>query len=393
MAVWLLALQCLPWLLLVVVVPLLLVRRLRLSSFAPLPAGKAPFVSVIVPARNEADNISACLATLFASSYPAFEIIVVDDGSTDGTHEIVRILEQHGGGKLTLVTGAPLPEGWMGKPWACWQGYERAKGELLLFTDADTRHDDMLLGHAVGALHARKSDLVSILPRQLMVTFWENMIQPQIFTLLSMRYHDLERINRTRKPRHGIANGQFILVTREAYDAIGGHQSLKHEVVEDQRFAQRMIEEGRRIFVAYADDVMETRMYRSLSGIVEGWSKNIAIGSRNAAPAWLGPAVPWLIVAFLALIWVAPPATLITSFFYPIGAAARAWSIVATSFSLIFWLLMLAWMRVPLPYAAGYPLGAIMTAWLVARSALKGSSVEWRGRRYEMTTSGTSHSP
>lgn len=377
-------LLALPWLLLALLLPLRLLGRARLSRFAPPPPESAPLVTAIVPARNEAANISVCVASLLNSVYPRLEIVVVDDGSTDGTGDIVRILAEHAGGRLRLVEGAPLPEGWLGKPWACWQGVQHARGELLLFTDADTRHEDALLGHAVGALQERQADMVSLLPRQLMLTFWERLILPHIFTILFMRYHDLERVNRTRNPRDVIANGQFILIRRDAYERTGGHNALRGEVVEDQKLAQRLIRDGGRLFVAHSAAMMETRMYRSLGGIVEGWSKNLALGSRSAAPAWIAPAIPWLIALWLVGAWVVPPTTLLLSLLAGVGRSLYGWSLAATVFSLGFWLVMLAVLRVPLRYAPWFPMGAFVAALLFVRSALRGTRVEWKGRSYDV---------
>jgi chlorobactene glucosyltransferase len=377
-------LYALPWLLLALSVPALLVRRTRVTMFEPPAADASPLVSVIVPARNEAANISICVASLLNSVYPRLEIIVVDDGSVDGTGDIVGILADHADGRIRLIEGEPLPAGWVGKTWACWQGAREARGELLLFTDADTRHEDVLLGHAVGALQQRGADLFSVLPRQVMVTFWERLILPHIFTILFMRYRNLDRVNTTRNPRDVIANGQFILIRRAAYDAVGGHEALRGEVVEDQRLAQRIVESGRRVLVAHSETLMETRMYRSLAGIVEGWSKNLALGSRRAAPAWIAPAVPWLITLFLLIVWLVPPVTLLVSMLTAFGGTAYGWSLSASLFSLGFWLAMLAALRVPLGYAFGYPLGAGIAAMLFVRSALRGSRIEWKGRQYDV---------
>ncbi|MGH7448350.1 MAG: glycosyltransferase, partial [Longimicrobiales bacterium] len=249
----------LPWVVLLLIMPLMLLRRPRLSSFAPPPPADAPLVSIIVPARNEAVNISVCLASLLNSVYPTFEIIVVDDDSSDGTGDIVRILADHAEGRVQVVDGEALPAGWLGKPWACWQGYRRAKGQLLLFTDADTRHEEMLLGRAVGGLLTRDAAMVSVMPRQAMIGLWERLILPHFFAMISLRYMHLERVNRTRSPRDVIANGQFILIRRDAYEAIGGHEAMWNELVEDQRIAQSLVAAGRRILIAHAEDLMETR--------------------------------------------------------------------------------------------------------------------------------------
>lgn len=373
-----------PWLVLMLIMPIMLLRRPRLSSFPVPAAADAPLVSIVVPARNEAVNISVCLASLLNSVYPDFEILVVNDGSVDGTEEIVRILADHSDGHVKLVDGEPLPEGWLGKPWACWQGYLQSRGELLLFTDADTRHEDMLLSRAVGALHARQADMASVMARQVMIGFWERLILPHIFALISLRYMHLERVNRTRNGRDVIANGQFILIRREAYEAVGGHDAMRDEVIEDQRLAQRLVGAGRRIVLAHAEDLMETRMYRSLAGIVEGWTKNLALGSRRAAPAWIAPAVPWLAPLFVLLMWVVPPTLLVLTLVTGINGPIQGWSLAVTAISLVFWALAHAMQRVPLLYAVAYPAGALVTAWLFVRSAVRGQRVAWKGREYRL---------
>src|SRR5512138_164192 len=145
-----------------IVLPLLVRNRTRLEDVDSIRNDEGSLVSIVVPARNEAGNIGACVATLLDSAYPRREIIVVDDGSTDGTGDIARILAERGEGMVRLIESAPLPDGWVGKCWACWQGYEAARGDVLLFTDADTRHDEALLGHAVGALRATGASLLSV---------------------------------------------------------------------------------------------------------------------------------------------------------------------------------------------------------------------------------------
>jgi len=371
-----------PWVIAAVLIPLTLVKRSRIRRFPAPAAEDAPLVSVIVPARNEAHDISACLATLLASDYPRFEVIVVDDESRDGTAEIVRLIADRSDGRLRLVHGEPPPAGWIGKPWACWQGYHAARGELLLFADADTRHDDELLGHAVGGLQAAAADLVSLLPRQRMLTFWERIVLPQLFTMITLRYHNVDRINRSRRPRDVIANGQFMLFRRAAYERIGGHEAVRAEVVEDMALAQAVVAGGGRLELAHADDLMETRMYRSLHGISEGWTKNLAQGSRRAVPAWLAPVTPWLIALFMVAVWVVPPVLLGLSLFTAVGDSVRGWSLPAAVASAVCWMLVNAVLRAPPQHGLGFPLGATVVALLFVRSALRGQRVQWRGRRY-----------
>jgi chlorobactene glucosyltransferase len=373
----------LPWIAFALVVPLLLRFRPRLDRHPP-PQDDGPLVSIIVPARNEAENISTCVATLMNTCYPNREIIVVDDGSLDGTTDIARILAGRSAGAIHLVEGEPLPDGWIGKCWACWQGYRIARGELLCFTDADTRHDDDLLGHAVGALTATGADLVSVLPHQVMESFWERVVLPHIFTILSLRYRDLARVNRTRNPRDVIANGQFILIRRAAYERVGGHRALRQEVVEDLRLAQRVLEEGGRVYLAHAANLMETRMYRSLRGIVEGWSKNLARGARRTVDPWLGPAIPWILGLGILAFWTVPPALFLASLVLPGMGGIRSWALLVTFVSLLFWAYMNVRLRVPPLHAVFFPLGGLVAGALFLRSAVRGEQIRWKGRTYRL---------
>ena len=381
-----LLLTLLPWLAFVfIVAPLLYRRGARLVAYPPAESD-APSVSVIVPARNEAETVGACLALLMDSTYPRLEVILVDDQSDDGTAEVARALAERSGGELRVLEGAPVPDGWLGKPWACWQGYLASHGELLLFTDADTRHDSGLLARAVAALETERADLVSVLPRLLMRTFWERVIMPQVMVLLWLRYRDLGRIARARRPRDAVANGQYMLFRREAYEAIGGHEAVRGEVVEDLALAQRLVAAGRTVFLARAEELMETRMYRNLAEIVEGWSKNLAIGARATVDPWLRPILPWQLAATLLALWVAPPAALLGAIF-GLGSRLLAWAAAATSLSIAFWLAALKRFHAPIGYALAYPIGALLAAGLFARSAARGRRITWKGRAY--TTAGT----
>ena len=373
-----------PWIIAAVLIPFMLLRRSRIRGYPPPEAEDAPLVSVVVPARDEAHNIGACVATLLASDYPRFELIVVDDQSRDGTGEIVRVIAERSEGRLRLVDGATPPAGWYGKAWACQQGYAAARGELLLFVDADTRHDDELLGHAVGALEARGADLVSVLPRQRMLSFWERVVLPQLFTGITLRYHDVDRVNRTRRPRGAIANGQFMLFRRSAYERIGGHQAVRGEVVEDMALAQAVVAADGQLLLAHAEDLMETRMYRSLAGIIEGWTKNLAHGSRRAVHPWLAPVAPWLLAIFTLAAWVLPPVLLVLSLFGVVGAGVQGWALLVSAASVLCWMAVNVVLRAPPQHGLLYPLGATVIALLFLRSALRGDRVEWRGRRYSI---------
>jgi chlorobactene glucosyltransferase len=378
-----LLLQAAPWLAFPLLVPWLLRRRPNLRD-CTTTTGELPLVSIIVPARNEALNIGACLGSLLGSNYPNKEIIVVDDGSTDATGDIARALAEQTGSNLRVIDAGPLPDGWLGKSWACWTGYQHAQGELVLFTDADTRHGEALLAMAVGALQQMQASLISLLPRQLMESFWERVVLPHVFLSISLRYASANRVNRTRNPRQVLANGQFLLFDRSRYEQVGGHAAVRGEVVEDVALAQRLVGHGQRAILLHAHQDMETRMYRSLPGIIEGWSKNLARGVHLSLSPALANLVLWLAVPINLTLWVVPPFLLLASLFLDTGAALRAWAALASGGALLGWSYTHLHMRSGLSAAFLFPVGSLMASYIVARSALRGRHVEWRGRRYEV---------
>ena len=369
----------LPWAVMVLAAVSLHVRRPRLRTYAEATHG--PLVSVIVPARNEAANLGPLLSSLAKTTYGNREVIVVDDRSTDGTGDIVSAMLERTDGWLRLVEGQDLPPGWFGKPWACWQGYRAARGDVLLFTDADTRHEADLLGRTIAALEDQKADLLTIMPEQTLGSFWERSVMPHMLFMLGMRYRT-QHLNRTRNPLHVVANGQYIMMPRASYAAIRGHEAVKHEVVEDLRLAQTVVAAGRKLYVTHAEEFMRTRMYRSLRGILEGWTKNVAIGAGYSVHRAFGAAVPWLLVAFMVVGWILPPALLLVEAFAEVPDRLVAWALGATILSLAFWMLVNLRMRVPPLYALIYPVGAVVASIIVARSALRGTRVLWKGREY-----------
>ncbi len=369
-------LPALPWLAPFLALPKLARTEPNLSS---VPPSSGLLVTVVVPARNEAANLPTVVGSILASTYEPFELVVVDDRSTDETAAIAANLAS-ADARLRVIHGEPLPEGWYGKPWACLQGFRAARGDLVLFTDADTRHEPELLARAVGALRQTGADLVTVAPHQRCESFWERLVMPQIWLLLGIRYHP-GRVNAARRERDVIANGQFILTTREAYEAAGMHTAVKQEVAEDLALAQAYLRAGRRLHFVFADRLMETRMYRSLGELVEGWSKNMYLGGRRsfAGHPILQALVPVMITAPFGF-WLAPPgALLLTGGAGPVGGAALA----ATLASATFWMLVSYGMRIPLLYGLLYPLGAAMALMIAGRSIVRGGrKVVWRGRTY-----------
>ena len=346
--------------------------------------GLAPSVSVIVPARNEAINIIGCLRSLTASEYPDFEIIVVDDRSEDHTGELARSVPTGRAKRVLVLDGEPLPEGWLGKPWACHQAVRHASGEVLLFTDADTTHAPTLMNRSVAGLDEDGADLLTVAGRQLMETFWERLVQPHIFLLMLIRFPDFERVARNDRWRDAIANGQFLLFRRSAYEAIGGHIAVKDEVAEDLALAQHVKRAGLQLRVRSAQADLATRMYRSLGQLIEGWSKNIVMGGLQAFPVWLRPLVPPVSVAGGFVLWLAAPLVLLLAVAGLELPGAVPWGLTVYLLSAALWAHFTREMGAPFYYGLLYPLGAAVGSYIFLRAWIRGRTVEWKGRVYRL---------
>jgi glycosyltransferase involved in cell wall biosynthesis len=229
-----------------------------------------PTVSVIVPARNEEACLGTCLASLLGQAGVAFEIILVDDASTDRTREIAQSFPG-----VRVIAAPSLPTGWTGKNNALVAGAEKARGHWLLFTDADTTHLPGSLAGAVAEAQKHGSALLSYSPEQEVHSFWEKAIMPVVFAELAVTF----RPSLVSNPRSSAAaaNGQYLLISREAYDAIGGHGALASNLLEDVALARAVKAAGRKIYFRYGGDAVRTRMYRSFSQLIEGWTKNLAL--------------------------------------------------------------------------------------------------------------------
>ncbi|MFN8666137.1 MAG: glycosyltransferase [Gemmatimonadaceae bacterium] len=354
-------------------------------SLASLPRqapDPAPLLSVIVPARNEAVHIGDCVRAILASEYPALELIVVDDHSTDATARLARDAA-HGDARLTLVTPPPLPAGWLGKQWACHHGFLAARGAFLLFTDADVRHAPDLHARLVRASEAQRAALTSVAGFQETRTFWERVVQPYVFAILAQWYGGPGAVNRARDPRRKIANGQCLLFRRDAYEAFGGHVTVRGKAAEDLAFAQQMTARGQQVFLALGSEQMSTRMYASLRDIVEGWGKNVYSAGRETLPGGaVGQALARLLIPAPALLTLAPVVAAMAALS---GVAPAGWGAFGASASLA----LLAWhaaiareFRLSPPWALSVPLAALVYLYIAVRAVWRGDRVQWKGREY-----------
>jgi glycosyltransferase involved in cell wall biosynthesis len=234
-----------------------------------------PTVSVIIPARNEEACLGTCLESLVTQSGTAFEIIVVDDHSTDRTREIAASFAAVNADKVRVIEAGPLPEGWTGKNNAVSTGARTARGAWLLFTDADTVHLPGSLARALAEALGNGADMLSYSPEQIAVSFWEMATLPVIFAELARQYPP-KKVSDPASPV-AAANGQYILIRREVYDAVGGHAAIASEILEDVALARAVKASGRKIRFRYGADVVRTRMYRNFRQLCEGWTKNLAL--------------------------------------------------------------------------------------------------------------------
>lgn len=351
-------------------------------------AEEAPLVSILVPARNEALNIEACVGSLLAQDYPRFELIVLDDHSDDGTGDIVRRLGLQAGGDRRVISGEPLPVGWTGKGWACHQLSQAACGEFLFFTDADTTHVPGTVAAAVGAAREFRADLVSAWPRLITVTLGEKLIIPMILVLgmclyphwlvlLLQRYpHLAGRLPAIMRKSLGAANGQFMFFTRAGYNRIGGHAGLHDHLVEDVALGRAVAEhmgEGMRLYNCESLDFSTCRMYRSFGETWEGFTKNMRAAFEDSLAGFL-------------FIGTAHCCGFLLPFFF-LFAVPAARSLIVAQIAVIFLIRLIltvrfrtSWLSCLLhPIGEMLALGIGLNSW--RRLASKG--VQWKGRTYQ----------
>ena len=365
------------------------------KSRYPLP-DPIPKVSVIVPARNEEHNIEPCLTSLLAQDYPDLEIIVVDDQSHDRTPDILaRIKREHevtgdssrtNGTRLHILDGQPCPQDWAGKNHALHQGYKMARGDYLLFVDADTRAHPMLVRNAVGfALHSR-TGLLTLFHSCEFQCFWDSVVNSLIFYLALF-----QKVEEYNNPDHKAANshGPFLLFTRDAYEEIGGHEAIKAEVVEDLVLAERIKEKKKRLTWAIAPDLLASLPYPSLSDLRKGWGKVLfrAI-ERNPKLLYADIVSPLVLGLYLLLPWALLIALAVKGIIhggdpvlFAVASLALCQVLLVTASHRL--LEILFHLRPVYPYA--YPLGVLVLGWIQWEAVIRfltGKRVAWKGRHY-----------
>lgn len=366
--------------------------RTRPRQSGPLtsPAERSvslPVVSVIVPARNEEETIQRCVTSLLEQVYPAYEVIVVDDDSTDRTplllDEIARTHPQ--GAHLRVIHLRGLPAGWAGKPHALHAGAQEARGDFLLFTDADTWHAPQALATAVTRAEEKRLDLLSLGTTQELPSFWERVMMPMAHLGISMQYPP-DQVNDPDSPL-ALANGQYILLRRTVYERLGGYArpDLRATLLDDRDLAMLVKKQGYALEMADGRGLVHVRMYSNLRETWRGWRKNVFLGSRGGLPfvllQMLGlPMVA--IVPFLLPLWCWL-ASLISR--KPRAGEAALISTLELGPLLIYRNWLDRELRVPWYYALTHPLAGLLFTGILAQSTwriLTGRGVDWSGRNY-----------
>lgn len=330
-------------------------------------------MSVIVPARNEEASLGACLESLTSQTGVSFEIILVDDASTDRTRDVAQSFSS-----VRMVDAGPPPANWTGKNNAMAAGAKVAGGDWLLFTDADTVHLPCSLARAIVEANRHGASLLSYSPEQEVHGFWQKAVMPVIFAELAATYRP-SLVSDPRSPA-AAANGQYILIAREAYEATGGHAAVSGSLLEDVALAKVVKASGRRIFFRFGGDAVRTRMYRSFSQLREGWTKNLALLFSAPLRLALLRLTEFLLIAGGA---AAAVAALLRGHIKPAVAAAI---LAVTIYGFLLNRIRKAhfsWQATALS-----PAGLPIFAYLLLQSKLshKQGSVRWKGRTYGDTS-------
>ena len=331
-------------------------------------------VSVLIPARNEEGNIGNTVARLLAQQPPPRELIVLDDHSEDSTSQIA-VSAANNNQSFKIICGEPLPPGWMGKNWACHQLAEAARGDLLVFTDADVQWQPGALAALVQQMDALDADLLTVWPTQTTVTWGERLTVP-LMALTILGYLPVRLAHDTPYPSAAAANGQCMAFRRRAYAAVGGHAAVRGAIVEDIQLAQRTKAAGLHLRMADGNGLVACRMYASSADAIDGYTKNILAGHGGRVSLlllstlfhWLIFLFPWLWLIF-GPGWAAPGYPLWPLALVAAGVGARGLTAYATHQRVADALLM--------------PLSVLLMTWIAARAILwqwRYGGVKWKGR-------------
>ena len=336
-----------------------------------------PFISVLVPARNEERGIRECIDSLCNQVYSSYEVLVLDDGSTDSTPDILKELQEQYLDKLTIIYGASLPNAWVGKSHACYQLSMKAKGEYLLFTDADTIHSPYSLLSLVRTSSHYQADLLTAVPNQKLSSFWEHLMIPFMHVL----YHGYlpnSMIYSNHDSRFSAANGQLMLFRYDAYQEIDGHKSVKSSLVEDIDIAKKIKQNKSKVVLANAIDIVSCSMYSGFNEVFMGFSKNFYSGLSERFSIFL------FFVFHLFTAYVLPPIIIIFALISG-NAELMQWGLLLTILGMFIRLSSTIQFSLPFFHIFLQPLSALFAIVIAGNSflwSLPNSGRKWKGRTY-----------
>lgn len=329
-------------------------------------------ISVLIPARDEERSIRACLESLVRQRATILEILVLDDHSQDATASIIEAWSRRDP-RIKRLAGEDLPDGWTGKAWACQQLARAAKGQVLVFTDADTIHDQECVSSAVGTLLRKNADMISLWPYQKTKTMGEKLVVPFVHILLLLF---LPHWMPGKWRSLGAANGQFIAFRRSAYETIGGHQAVKGHMVDDVSLARLAKAAGLKVINADGSRLVTCRMYDSLPAIWEGFSKNLRAGCDGST------------VAFLALQGIMLVCLLLPFFWFVVGLVSGAewtpWVCLQIIAIILIRVVLIFRVRHSVIGGALHPVGQLLELAIAMNSwwMFSQRKIEWKGRTY-----------
>jgi glycosyltransferase involved in cell wall biosynthesis len=342
-----------------------------------------PKVSIILPARNEEEYIEKCLDSLINQDYDNYEIIVIDDSSEDSTGKIIsEYAKNHP--KIIPVSARPKPEGWMGKNWACMEGYKKATGELLLFTDADTKHAKNVITLAVTHLNSFSLDALSAIPKMLTFDFWTNITLPMISTFLHTRFSALN-VNNPKK-KTGYFFGSFFILKKKTYQEIGMHEGVKHEIIEDGALGKKVKELGYKMKMVRGEHLIEAVWARDKGTL---WNAL----KRLMVPLYLqsGKIAIGIFFAIVFLLFVPFPIFAISASLPVETLSTKLLCVTSAIASILIYIGAVIEVKIGLKLKLRYALFAPLGSLVVVLGFLSGllqakrtSSVTWRGRSYSM---------
>lgn len=355
-------------------------RTLRRRSAVQHPLRPdLPRVSVLVPARNEAANIAACVASLAQQDYPGgrLEVLVLDDRSTDDTATLVeRLAAKYP--RVRLLRGRELPADWGGKAHACQQLGDAASGDWLLFVDADTIHAPAMLRQTIGAALAHGAQAATALPRERAESLGERLLVPHLFFYL-LALQPVALLESPHAPQFVFANGQFFLVRRDLYRRIGGHAAVRAQLMEDLAIGLRCKRAGAGILLLDGGDWVTCRMYDSFPEAWRGFVRSLQAGSQLSAPYLLG-------IGSLTILFFVGPFALLFALLLARARGQSFWITVAQVATLLsIRTLVGRGLRQPPREIALFPLGALVLSAAVLTTGwrqLRGRPIAWRGRSY-----------